>query len=90
MEPETPALVLAGRRRALTGTSRDLSRGYNSGTLVRVRTGVYYSKAAWPRLRPWQRYTMTVAAVAALNPAIEFCYLTALRIWGLKQASLAG
>jgi hypothetical protein len=47
MESPSPALILASRRRALTGSSRSLSRAYNKGELVRVRTGVYYSKPAW-------------------------------------------
>jgi hypothetical protein len=51
MESRSPALILASRRRALTGSSRGLSRAYDKGELVRVRTGVYYSKPAWLALK---------------------------------------
>lgn len=83
MQSTTPALVLATRHRALTGSSRDLSREYQAGTLVRVRTGAYFPKAAWLSFKPWERYAITIAAVAALGPSTTFCYLTGLRIWGL-------
>lgn len=86
MDSRSPALILASRRRALTGSSRGLSRDYNRGELVRVRTGVYYSKPAWLALKAWERYAATVAAVAASDPAVEFCYLTALRVWRLPVA----
>ena len=78
-------MILASRRRALTGSSRGLSRAYNKGDLIRVRTGVYYSKPAWLALKPWERYAATVAAVAASDPAVGFCYLTALRVWRLPS-----
>ena len=79
------ALILARRRRALTGSSRGLSRAYNKGDLVRVRAGAYYNKPAWLALKPWERYSATVAAVAAIDPSVNFCYLTALRIWRLPS-----
>ncbi|MGO4189442.1 hypothetical protein [Pseudarthrobacter sp. TAF60_1] len=79
------ALILASRRRALTGSSRSLSRAYNKGELVRVRAGAYYSKPAWLALKAWERYSATVAAVAATDPSVSFCYLTALRIWRLPS-----
>ncbi|HEY9355319.1 MAG TPA: hypothetical protein VIQ52_03335 [Arthrobacter sp.] len=81
---ESPApLILASQMRALTGSSRGLSRAYTQGNLVRVRAGVYYSKPAWLALKAWERYAATVAAVAASDPAAGFCYLTALRVWRL-------
>jgi hypothetical protein len=83
MESPSPALILASRRRALTGSSRSLSRSYNKGELIRVRTGVYYSKPAWLAFKAWERYAATVAAVAASGPSVTFCYLTALRHWRL-------
>lgn len=90
MSSNPPALVVASRHRALTGSSRDLSRRYQAGTLVRVRTGAYFPKAAWLSMKPWERYAMTVAAVAALDPATTFCYLTGLRIWGLPVPGVPG
>jgi hypothetical protein len=83
MKSHDAGLVLASRRRALTGDSRSLSRGYKNGTLVRVRAGVYFGKAAWLSLKPWERYGITMAAVAALDASTTFCYVTALRIWNL-------
>jgi len=81
---QSPApLILASQMRALTGSSRGLSRAYTQGNLVRVRAGVYYSKPAWLALKAWERYAATVAAVAASDPAAGFCYLTALRVWRL-------
>jgi hypothetical protein len=85
MESPPPALILASRRRILTGSSRGLSRAYNKGELVRVRAGVYYSKPAWLALKAWERYAATVAAVAASDPGVGFCYLTALRVWRLPS-----
>ncbi|HYH77055.1 MAG TPA: hypothetical protein VD841_06095 [Arthrobacter sp.] len=85
MESRSPALILASHRRALTGSSRGLSRAYNKGELVRVRAGVYYSKPAWLALKAWERYAATVAAVAASDPGARFCYLTALRVWRLPS-----
>lgn len=85
MESPPPALILASRRRVLNGSSRGLSRAYSKGALVRVRTGVYYSKPAWLALKAWERYAATVAAVAASDPAVGFCYLTALRVWRLPS-----
>ena len=82
-EAAHPALILARRRRALTGTSRGLSRAYNRGDLVRIRFGVYYSRPEWLALKAWERYSATVAAVACSDPSVIFCYLTALRIWRL-------
>lgn len=83
MESSPPALILASRRRALTGSSRSLSRAYSKGDLVRVRFGVYCSKPAWLALKAWQRYTATTAAVACSDASAVFCYLTALRVWRL-------
>ena len=60
----------------MTGDSRTLSRGYKNGTLVRVRAGVYFGKAAWLSLKPWERYRITMAAVAAVDASTTFCYLT--------------
>lgn len=88
MESDPPALILASRTRALTGSSRGLSRAYKKGELVRVRTGVYCSKPAWLALKAWERYAATVAAVAACDPGVSFCYLTALRVWRLPSPSV--
>ena len=85
-----PTLILAGRHRALTGSSRELSRRYRAGALVRVRTGIYYPKGAWISLKPWERYAVTMAAVAALEPSTTFCYLTGLRVWGLPWPGVPG
>ncbi|WP_255769223.1 endonuclease domain-containing protein [Pseudarthrobacter sulfonivorans] len=85
MATAPPALILASRKRALTGSSRSLSSSYTNGEMVRVRAGVYFNKSAWLALKPWARYSATVAAVAATDPAIAFCYLTALRIWRLPS-----
>lgn len=85
MRSDEAVLILASRRRALMGNSRPLSRGYLNGTLVRVRPGVYFGKAAWLSIQPWQRYGTTVAAVAAAYPATTFCYVTALRLWNLPH-----
>ncbi len=85
MESPSPALIHANRRRALTGSSRSLSRAYNKGELVRVRAGAYYSKPAWLALKAWERYAATMAAVAASDPGAGFCYLTALRVWRLPS-----
>lgn len=83
MESDRRALILASDRRALTGSSRGLSRAYTRGDLVRVRAGVYYRKPAWLALKAWERYAATVAAVAASDPSVGFCYLTGLRVWRL-------
>lgn len=83
MESAHPALILASRRRALSGSSRGLSRAYSKGDLVRVRFGVYCSKPAWLALKPWQRYAVSMEAVACSDTSVVFCYLTSLRVWRL-------
>jgi hypothetical protein len=83
MEADPPALILARNRGAMRGTSRVLSRAYTNGALVRVRHGIYYSKAAWISIRAWERYAVTTAAVASGDPSAVFCYLAALRLWRL-------
>ncbi len=88
MEPAPAALILSTRRRVLTGSTRDLSRAYAKGNLIRVRAGAYYSKPAWLALKAWDRYMVTVAAVAAVDPSVRFCFLTALRIWRLPLPSV--
>ncbi|WP_306906239.1 hypothetical protein [Arthrobacter pascens] len=90
MEADPPALILARNRRAMRGTSRELSRAYAKGTLVRVRHGIYYSKAAWISIKAWERYAVTTAAVASGDPSAVFCYLTGLRLWRLPVPGVPG
>ena len=76
--------ILAARYGLESGTARQLSRRYKKGELIRVRKGIYINKETWLALKPWQRYAATVQAVAAENPAAEFCFETAALFWGLQ------
>ncbi|WP_231745586.1 hypothetical protein [Arthrobacter sp. EpRS71] len=80
--------IVAARHRLETGASRQLSRRYKTGELVRVRQGVYVDKEHWLGLKPWDRYAATARAVAAENPAAEFCFETAALLWGLQMVGV--
>lgn len=76
--------IVAARYALETGASRQLSRRYEKGELVRVRRGIYTDKQHWLALKPWERYRATARAVAAENPSVDFCYETAALFWGLQ------
>jgi hypothetical protein len=82
MDSPPPALILARHRRALTGSSRGLSQAYNKGDLVSVRAGGYYNK---PRGSPSSRGNAIQTRRRPPDPSVNFCYLTALRIWRLPS-----
>lgn len=80
--------IVAARHELETGASRQLSRRYKKGELVRVRQGVYVDKQHWLGLKPWDRYAATARAVAAENPSAEFCFETAALLWGLQMVGV--
>ena len=61
---ELPPFLLS-RDRILHGLSaNDLAKRVRSGTLVRVRHGVYVDGPTWRDLKPWQQYRVRVQAAA--------------------------
>lgn len=49
----------------------------------RVRAGTYAPRAAWDRLKPWERYLARVHAYALVNPGALFAYESAASLLGL-------
>lgn len=61
---ELPQLLLARDRIERGLTAKDLSRGVRSGSLVRVRQGIYTDGDAWRAMKPWEQYRLRVQAAA--------------------------
>lgn len=81
---ETDGFVVAAELRRSRGDTRTLSLRYERGELVRVRRGIYFDKASWIALEPWERYARTAVGVSLELPGSLFCYETAALIWGLN------
>jgi hypothetical protein len=52
-------------------------------TAMRVRKGVYTSRARWQELAEWDKYLLRVHAVALTRPAVAFSHESAAALWGL-------
>ena len=79
-----PRLILT-RHLAETGAStRPLPAAVKSGSLVRIRQGVYVEALAWDGLAAWQRYRLKIEAVAetAIVPPI-FSHHSGAVLWGI-------
>lgn len=61
---DLPPLILARNRTEIGASVRPLSSALKSGSLVRVRHGVYVEAAAWKDLSSWQQYRLRIGAVA--------------------------
>lgn len=58
-------------------------RAIARGDLLRVRRGVYASRALWRELAPWDRYLCRVHAVALIHPDAVFCLESAAALLGM-------
>ncbi|MBS1906817.1 MAG: hypothetical protein JST33_09685 [Actinobacteria bacterium] len=68
----------------LTSTeSRGLGIRVTVTTHVRVRSGIYVARAAYLRLKPWERYAARVHAFARAHPDAALCLESAAVVWGL-------
>lgn len=67
-------------------SSRDLSRAYAAGRLVRPRRGVYLPTDEWLSGTAADRYAITTASLAAAGPSPVLCRETALMAWGVEFA----
>jgi hypothetical protein len=85
---ETAEFLVSAQQRANTGDIRSLSRRFTKGELVRVRKGVYMDKSRWISLKPWERYSATIRAVALELPSAHFCYETAAVLWGMQVVGI--
>jgi len=73
---------------ARLGLEQDLRRESNQGRLMRVRFGVYVSRAIWSTLDPNERYLSRIRAYAAMSPEPPvFSHHSAAAIWGLPRPS---
>lgn len=52
-------------------------------TAVRIRRGVYTSRARWESLAEWDRYLVRVHALALARPEVVFSHESAAALWGL-------
>ncbi|MGO4248565.1 hypothetical protein AB4Y87_15235 [Paenarthrobacter sp. RAF54_2] len=85
---ETAEFLVSTQQRANSGDIRSLSRRFTKGELVRVRKGVYMDKSRWMSLKPWERYSATIRAVALELPSAHFCYETAAVLWGMQVVGI--
>lgn len=68
--------------------SRQLSRDFAAGRIVRLRRGVYLPTDAWLAGTPANRYALTTASLAVNGPPPVLCRETALMAWGLELRSV--
>ncbi|MFT3798177.1 hypothetical protein [Microbacterium sp.] len=63
--------------------ARDLHLPVTTAAYHRVRSGVYVERAAWERLKPWERYEVRVHAFLLAHPDAILCLESAAVILGL-------
>lgn len=70
---------------ARTGAAarRRVARAWDAGALLRLVRGVYCPVADWLAAAPWDRFTLTAAAVALTRPDAVFTGTTAAHLHGL-------
>jgi hypothetical protein len=87
---ELPRLILT-RHLAETGAStRPLPAAVKSGSLVRIRQGVYVEASGWVGLAAWQRYRLKIEAVAetSIVPPV-FSHHSGAALWGIPTIQRA-
>ena len=87
---ELPRLILT-RHLAETGAStRPLPAAVKSGSLVRIRQGVYVEASDWVGLAAWQRYRLKIEAVAetSIVPPV-FSHHSGAALWGVPTIQRA-
>lgn len=81
---ELPRLILAREHVQQGLTPKELARRCRSGSLVRVRQGIYVDGATWRALQPWEQYRVHVGAAAeALAARTIFARHSAAAVWGI-------
>ncbi|MDY6055870.1 hypothetical protein [Micrococcus sp.] len=63
--------------------AEQLHRGWHRGELIRLARGMYCPVQAWCALPAWDRFTLTVAAAAAVRPSLVLTGRTAAHLHGL-------
>jgi len=81
--PKLASLISSPIALLRVGELNHVERRLREGVLVRVSRGVYTDAASWAELKPWDRYTARVHAVALTHPHAVFCYESAVALWGL-------
>lgn len=86
---DLPPLLLARDRIQHGLTPKDLAKRVQSGTLVRIRHGVYTDGPAWRDLKPWEQYRLAVSAAAETfeSPTV-FARHSAASVWGIPTVGL--
>ena len=79
-----PTLLLARDRIQHGLTPKELARLVKTGSLERVRHGVYVDGPTWRGLRPWEQYRLRVQAAAETfeSPTV-FARHSAASVWGI-------
>lgn len=86
---DLPPFLLARDRIQHGLTPKELAKRVQSGTLVRIRHGVYTDGPAWKKLKPWEKYRLTVSAAAETfeSPTV-FARHSAASVWGIPTIGL--
>jgi hypothetical protein len=86
---DLPPLLLS-RDRLLHGLRpNELARRVKTGSLVRVRRGVYIDGAAWRELESWEQYRLRIqAAGETFEAPTVFARHSAASVWGIPTVGL--
>ncbi|CAI3802729.1 hypothetical protein [Pseudarthrobacter sp. MM222] len=81
---ELPRLILSRDHVHHGITPKELARRCGSGSLVRLRQGVYVDGPSWQALQPWEQYRIRVGAAAETfrGPTV-FARHSAASVWGI-------
>lgn len=81
---DLPPLVLSRDRIAYGLTANELTKRVKTGSLVRVRHGVYVHGEAWRALKPWEQYRLRVQAAAeTFEKPTVFSRHSSASVWGI-------
>ncbi|MCU1518829.1 MAG: hypothetical protein JWQ75_3550 [Pseudarthrobacter sp.] len=86
---DMPPLLLARDRIQHGFTAKDLAKRVQSGSLARIRHGVYTDGATWRNLKPWEQYRLRIQAAAETfeSPTV-FARHSAASVWGIPTIGL--
>jgi hypothetical protein len=87
--PDLPSLTLSRDRTVHGLTPNQLAKLVKSGTLVRLRQGVYTDGAAWRALKPWEQYRLRIQAAAeTFQQPTVFARRSSASVWGMPTIGL--
>ncbi|MCB5293136.1 type IV toxin-antitoxin system AbiEi family antitoxin domain-containing protein [Arthrobacter sp. SO3] len=86
---ELPRLILTREHIQHGLTPKELAKRCRSGTLIRLRQGVYVDGGVWRALNPWDQYRVRVGAAAETFVAQTiFARHSAASVWGIPTIGL--